>query len=121
MGVCWTLKMPPFPSYFATTSKPYFRTLPYFIVIFITKYLLYASWLIIMVFLCFNVLKMILLSFSNDGFISFTKLQEFLVAVTYKLGTGSLREPEPHYFMIFSKVQNLNLKTCVISWMVPLA
>ena len=34
---------------------------------------------------------MILLSFPNDGFISFTKLQEFLVAVTYKLGSGSFR------------------------------
>ena len=60
-----------------------------FIAIFLqisTKYLLYASWWIIMVFLRFNVLKMILLSFPNDGFIRFTKLQEVLVAATYKLG-----------------------------------
>ena len=91
MGVCWALKMPAFPSYFSTTSKSYFHTLPYFIAIFlqtITKYLLYALWLVITVFSCFNVLKMILLSFPNDGFISFTKLQEFLEAATYRLGTG---------------------------------
>ena len=64
---------------------------------------------------------MILLSFSKDGFISFTKLQEVLVAVTYKLGIGSFCELEPHYFMIFSKVENPNSETWVISEMVPLA
>ena len=30
-------------------------------------------------------------------------------------------EPEPHYFMIFSKVENPNSETWVISEMVPLA
>ena len=74
-----------------------------------------------MVFLCFNVLKMILLSFSNDGFISFTMLQEVLVAVTYKLGAGSSHELEPHYFMIFFKVEIPNSETWDISKMISLA